>query len=56
MSEVGKAACDKDGLGVWTVMTDCLSRRGSETPFPLQGWGAIIKEYNIKTNEGVMWV
>jgi hypothetical protein len=46
MSRVSKAVRDKDGLGAWTVMTDCSSR-GGETPFPLQGWGAIIKEYNI---------
>jgi hypothetical protein len=37
------------------VMTDCLSRGGGETPFPLQGWGAIIEECNVKTkNERVM--
>jgi hypothetical protein len=42
MSGVGKAACDKDGLGAWTVITDCLLR-DSKTPFPLQGWGAMIK-------------
>jgi hypothetical protein len=47
MSGVSEVACDKDGLGVWTVMTDCLSH-GGETPFSLQGWGVIIKEYNIK--------
>jgi hypothetical protein len=56
MFRVSKAARDKDGLRVWTVMTDCLSRGGGETPFPLRGWGAMIKEYNVKTNEGVMWV
>jgi hypothetical protein len=48
MSGVGEAACDKDGLGVWTVITDCLSRGGGETPFPLRGWGVMIEEYNIK--------
>jgi hypothetical protein len=54
MSGVGKAARNKDGLGAWTVMTDCLSR-GSETPFSLQGWGAMIKECNVKTkNKGVI--
>jgi hypothetical protein len=54
MSGVGKAARDKDGLGAWTVITDCLSR-GGETPFSLRGWGAIIEEYNVKTkNEGVI--
>jgi hypothetical protein len=38
------------------VITDCLSR-GGETPFSLQGWGVMIKEYNVKTkNKGVMWV
>jgi hypothetical protein len=55
MSGVSEAACKEDGLGTWTVITDCSSR-GSETPFPLQGWGAMIKECNIKKNEGVMWV
>jgi hypothetical protein len=41
-------------LRAWIVMTDCLSR-DSETSFPLQGWGAIIEECNVKTkNEGVM--
>jgi hypothetical protein len=49
MSKVSKAVCNKDSLGVWTVMTDCLLRGGGETPFPLRGWGAIIKEYNVKT-------
>jgi hypothetical protein len=29
------------------VITDCSSR-GGETPFSLRGWGAIIKEYNVK--------
>jgi hypothetical protein len=56
MTGVGEAARDKDGLGAWTVMTDCLSR-GGETSFPLRGWGAIIEECNVKTkNKGVMWV
>jgi hypothetical protein len=56
MTGVGEAACDEDGLGAWTVMTDC-SLRGGETSFPLRGWGAIIEECNVKTkNEGVMWV
>jgi hypothetical protein len=47
MSGVGEAARDKDGLGVWTVMTDCLSR-GGETSFPLRGWGVMIEECNVK--------
>jgi hypothetical protein len=56
MSGVGEAARDEDGLGAWTVMTDCSSC-GGETPFPLRGWGAMIEEYNVKTkNKGVMWV
>jgi hypothetical protein len=54
MLEVGKATCDKSGLGAWTVITDCLSR-GSETPFPLRGWGAMIEECNVKTkNKGII--
>jgi hypothetical protein len=49
-----ETARDKDGLEASTVIINCLSRYG-KTPFPLQGWGAIIEEYNIKTkNEGVM--
>jgi hypothetical protein len=47
MSEVSEAARKKDGLRTWTIIIDCLSHN-SKTPFPLQGWGAIIKEYNIK--------
>jgi hypothetical protein len=58
MSRVSEAARDEDGLGAWTVMTDCSSdclSRGGETSFPLRGWGAIIKEYNVKTkNKGVI--
>jgi hypothetical protein len=55
MSGVGEAARDEDGLGVWTVMTDCSSRGGGETPFPLRGWGAMIEECNVKTkNERVI--
>jgi hypothetical protein len=55
MSKVGKAACDKDGLEVWTVITNCSSRGGGETLFSLRGWGAIIKECNVKTkNERVI--
>jgi hypothetical protein len=54
MLRVSEAACDKDGLGAWTVITDCSSRDG-ETSFPLRGWGAMIEECNVKTkNEGVM--
>jgi hypothetical protein len=53
MSKVSEAAYEEDGLGTWTVMTDCSSR-GGETLFPLQGWGAMIEECNIKKNEGVM--
>jgi hypothetical protein len=54
MLKVSKAMCNKDSLRAWTIITDCLLCN-SETPFPLQGWGAIIKEYNIKTkNEGVI--
>jgi hypothetical protein len=54
MSELRETACDKDGLKALTVIIDYLSRCG-KTPFPLQGWRAIIKEYNIKTkNKGVM--
>jgi hypothetical protein len=56
MFKVSKAACDKDGLGVWTVITDCLLHDSGKTPFSLQGWGVIIEECNIKTNKGVMWV
>jgi hypothetical protein len=47
MSGVGEAARDKDGLGAWTVITDCSSC-GGETPFSLWGWGAMIKECNVK--------
>jgi hypothetical protein len=47
MSGVGEAARDEDGLGAWTVMTDCLSR-GGETLFPLRGWGAMIEECKVK--------
>jgi hypothetical protein len=55
MFGVSKAVCNKNGLGVWTVIIDCLSHGGSETPFPLQGWGAIIEECNVKTkNKGVI--
>jgi hypothetical protein len=36
MTRVSEATRDKDGLGAWTVITDCLSR-GGETSFPLQG-------------------
>jgi hypothetical protein len=43
MSGVGEAACDKDGLEAWTVMTDCSSR-GGETAFPLRGLGAMIED------------
>jgi hypothetical protein len=55
MSGVGEAAREKMAWGTWTVMTDCLSR-GGETPFPLRGWGAMIEEYNIKKNKGVIGV
>jgi hypothetical protein len=54
MSGLGETTCDKDSLEALTVITDCLLRYG-ETPFPLQGWEAMIEEYNVKTkNKGVM--
>jgi hypothetical protein len=47
MSRVGEAAREEDGLRTWTVITGCLSHSG-ETPFPLRGWDAMIKECNVK--------
>jgi hypothetical protein len=48
MSGLRETARDEDGLEALTVIIDCSSRYG-ETPFPLRGWGAMIKEYNVKT-------
>jgi hypothetical protein len=54
MLRLRETACDKDGLEALTVITGCLSCCG-KTLFSLQGWGAMIKEYNIKTkNKGVI--